>query len=283
MVGQVGQYSHLPVCVTSSIPSFTGVHQRQVYIDESGLNIFTRRTKGRAPLGERVCRVIAPRGRNVNIALAISPYMGLVYHVIEQRTVTRATFQAFINELVIILAPCVPINKEVFIIFDGVRPHLNIVVPPELEDRFHVVMLPPCCPFFNPIEQSHSCLKSVIKQHFVLPHIQAEILEILETCGRRLVLISSSGEPTRCFELGTTHFNKLHNRYMQTCASVFVGISLHLSIQKSFAIKSHFINMNKYIVIVLNKHFIIQMIIQYSLLTWMHLENFENDFEFQFY
>ena len=182
--------------------------------------------------------------------------MSLVHHVIEQRTVTRATFQAFINELVVILAPRVPINEEVFIIFDNARPHLNVVVLPEFEDtrvRFHVVMLPPYCPFFNPVEQAHSCLKSAIKQHLVLPHIQAEILE---TCGRRLVSISSSGEPTCCFELGTTHLNKLHNRNMQTGARVFIGISLHLSIEKSFAIKSHFINVNKYIVIV-NEHFII--------------------------
>ena len=41
----LGQYSHLPVCATSSIPSFTGVHQRQVYIAESGFNIVTRRSK----------------------------------------------------------------------------------------------------------------------------------------------------------------------------------------------------------------------------------------------
>ena len=107
----LGQYSYLPACATSSISSFTGVHQRQVYIDESGYNIFTRRSKDRAPLGERVRRVVAPRGRNVNITLAISPNMDLVHHVIEQRTVTRATFQAFINELVVILLPRVPINE----------------------------------------------------------------------------------------------------------------------------------------------------------------------------
>ena len=58
----LSQCSHLPVCVTS-MPSFAGVYQRQVYIDESGFNIFTRRSKGRAPLGERVRRVVAPCGR----------------------------------------------------------------------------------------------------------------------------------------------------------------------------------------------------------------------------
>ena len=196
-----------------------------MYIDESEFNIFTRRSKGRAPLGQRVHRVVATHGRNVNITLAISPDMGLVHHVIEQRTVTRATSQAFINELLwsswlhIVL-----INEEVVIIFDGARPHLNIVVPPEFQDRFHVVMLPPYCPFFNPIEQAHSCLKSAIKQHLVLLHIQAEILE---TFRRMLVSISSSGEPTCCFELGTIHFSKLHNRNVQMHAysSVYPCIS----------------------------------------------------------
>ena len=77
---------------------------------------------------------------------------------------------------------------------------------------------------------------------------------IFKTCGQRLVSISSSGEPTCCFELGTMHFSKLHNRKVQTGALVFIGISLHLSIEKSFEIKSHFINVNKYIVIV-NEHF----------------------------
>ena len=62
----LGQYLHLPVCATSSIPSFTGVQQRQVYIDESGFNSFTRRSKdipmntSRAPVCERFRRVVAP-------------------------------------------------------------------------------------------------------------------------------------------------------------------------------------------------------------------------------
>ena len=52
------------------------------------------------------------------------------------------------------------------------------------------------------------------------------------------------------------HFSKLHKRNVQTGVHIFIGISLHLSIEKSFAIKLHFINVNKYIVIV-NAHFIV--------------------------
>ena len=48
-LANLGQYSHLPVYATSSIPSFTGVHQRQVYIDESGFNIFTQSSEKQRP------------------------------------------------------------------------------------------------------------------------------------------------------------------------------------------------------------------------------------------
>ena len=103
----------------------------------------------------------------------------MAHHIIEQRTATRVTFQAFINELVVILAPRVLVNEEVFIIIiNGARPHPNIVVPSEFEDRFQVVMLPPYCPFINPVEKAHNWLKSAIKQHLVLPHVQADILDI---------------------------------------------------------------------------------------------------------
>ena len=218
----LGQYSHLPVCATSSIPSFTGLHQR----DESGFNIFTRRSKGRAPLGERVRRVVAPRGRNANITLAISSDMGLVHHVIEQRTVTRATFQAFINELLVILAPHVPINEEVFTIFDGARPHLNIVVPPEFEDRFHVIMLPPYCPFFNPVEQAHSCLKSAIKQHLVLPHIQAEIRNMRAEAG----LNQQQWRANVLLQIGN---NALQQITQQKCANWYARIHRYIPASQS--------------------------------------------------
>ena len=71
--------------------------------------------------------------------------------------------------------------------------------------------------------------------------------------------MSVSDEPTCCFELGTTHFSKLYNRNVQTGARVFIGISLHLSIEKSFAMKSDFIIVNKYIVIV-NQQFFLSFI-----------------------
>ena len=52
-----------------------------VFIDECGYNIWTARSQGRALRGERAYRqVCGQRGRNVTVALAISPTSGLVFH-----------------------------------------------------------------------------------------------------------------------------------------------------------------------------------------------------------
>ena len=52
-----------------------------VFIDECGYNIWTARNHGRARQGERAYRqVCGQRGRNVTVALAVSPVNGLVFH-----------------------------------------------------------------------------------------------------------------------------------------------------------------------------------------------------------
>ena len=44
---------------------------------------------GRAPIGERVRREVAPHGRNMNVIVAINQEMGLVHHQLGQFIVTR--------------------------------------------------------------------------------------------------------------------------------------------------------------------------------------------------
>ena len=61
--------------------------------------------------------------------------MGLVHPTIVQQTATQ---KCFIDELVAILDPRIPFGEDVFITYNGARPHLNIdvVVPPECEGCF---------------------------------------------------------------------------------------------------------------------------------------------------
>ena len=57
------------------------IMRHRVFIDECGYNIWTARNHGRARQGERAYRQICgQRGRNVTVALAVSPVNGLVFH-----------------------------------------------------------------------------------------------------------------------------------------------------------------------------------------------------------
>ena len=55
--------------------------QHSIFVDECGYNMWASRSQGRARQGERAYRqVCGQRGRNMTVALAISPINGLVFH-----------------------------------------------------------------------------------------------------------------------------------------------------------------------------------------------------------
>ena len=57
------------------------VVNHSIFVDECGYNIWTARSHGRARLGERAYRqVCGQRGRNITVALTISPTNGLIFH-----------------------------------------------------------------------------------------------------------------------------------------------------------------------------------------------------------
>ena len=62
----------------------------------------------------------------------------------------------------------------IHIIYDGVRPRLNLVVPQPYEERFTLRMLRLYSPFLNLVEQAHSCFKTFIKNELARQEIQAE-------------------------------------------------------------------------------------------------------------
>ena len=93
--------------------------------------------------------------------------MDLVHHQLGQFTVTRNVFQNFFTELVNQASKLFPGENHIYIIYDGARPHLNIVIPEPYEERFILRMLPPYSPFLNPAEKAHSCFKTFVKNKLV--------------------------------------------------------------------------------------------------------------------
>ena len=135
-----------------------GLTQHRIYIDECGYNLWTRRNYGRAPLGERVNRIVGgQRGRNATVIAAISDQVGLLYYEIHFTSVTKEVFGNFIFQLEVILE-----DELAVLIMDNAPIHNGLETEcPNLQIKF----LPPYSPFLNPIENSFSVLKSAIKQH----------------------------------------------------------------------------------------------------------------------
>ena len=162
------------------------VNHHVVYIDECGINLFTRRSQGRAPVGQPVRqRIVGARMANINLIMAINSDMGLVLYDLQQRTVNHERYQTFIDNL---------INNEaahrfqgsVHIVHDGARPHLRTSVPEEHSPRFFIHTLPPYSPFLNPVEQAHSCFKAAVGRQLTSAAIQEELLDDAQRQARGL-------------------------------------------------------------------------------------------------
>ena len=132
-----------------------GINRHRIYVDETGYNLWTKRTYGRARLGERVNRIVGgQRGRNATIICAISNQVGVLYHEIHFQTVNKPTFNNFMASLEAILG-----DEAAIIIMDNAPIHRGIdIIYPELSMKF----LPAYSPFVNPIENYFSVFKNYV-------------------------------------------------------------------------------------------------------------------------
>ena len=145
------------------------IMRHRVFIDECGYNIWAARSHGRARQGERAYRQICgQRGRNVTVALAVSPVNGLVFHSAYIGGMNAPRFNDFLAQTRQNLDP----DEEVVFIYNGAPTHQIPAIPAantELE------MLPPYSPFLNIVEQAISPLKAVIKRDVSRPELQVRM------------------------------------------------------------------------------------------------------------
>ncbi|XP_068712974.1 uncharacterized protein [Montipora foliosa] len=153
-----------------------------VFIDECGYNIWTARSRGRALRGERAYRpVCGQRGRNVTVALAISPTSGLVFHSAIHGGMNGRGFDDFLAQTRLNLDP----DEHVIFVYDGAPAHRNPAIPgPNSELR----KLPPYSPFLNIVEQAVSALKAAIKADISRPEIQVQMNDRAEARRQGLAL-----------------------------------------------------------------------------------------------
>ena len=95
-------------------------------IDECGYNTWTARSQGQALRGERAYRqVCVQRGRNLTVALAISPTSALVFHSATLGGMNGRRFDDFLAQTRLNLDP----DEHVIFIYDGAPAHRNPAIP----------------------------------------------------------------------------------------------------------------------------------------------------------
>jgi len=123
-----------------------------IYIDETGFNLWMRRSQGRSKIGSQIHSVLPNcRGSNMTLILAISK-RGPIHYKILMGSVTKQKYQEFINEL----DGKLPETRH-YLIQDNASIHKNVNSSHELK------FLPPYSPFLNPIEAVFSKLKLLVR------------------------------------------------------------------------------------------------------------------------
>lgn len=153
-----------------------------IFIDECGYNIWTARSQGRARTGDRAYRqVCGQRGRNVTVALAISPTVGVIFHSAILGGMNGQKFNDFLAQTRLNLDP----DELAIFIYDGAPAHTNPAIPgPNTELR----KLPPYSPFLNIVEQAISALKAAIKADISRPEQQQQMNDRAEARRRGMAL-----------------------------------------------------------------------------------------------
>ena len=99
-------------------------HDQLVFVDECGFNLWTSRTKGRSPVGQRAVRIVnRQRGANLTVCIAVSPRYGLVHYMFVRGGMTKIIFAQFVNELSGLITP-----YDATIVLDNARPHKKITI-----------------------------------------------------------------------------------------------------------------------------------------------------------
>lgn len=145
---------------------------RVVYIDESGFNIWTQRSRGRARIGERAIRTInSQRGENLTLILAVSPQHGIEHSQFHSGGTTSSVFQDFFAEL----SERIGHENECIFVLDNAPCHRGTIA---LSPDHSIKFLPPYSPMLTPVEHAFSAWKWSVKNILSVPENQQNFSDL---------------------------------------------------------------------------------------------------------
>ena len=186
-----------------------------VYIDEAGINLWTKRTRGRAPRGQRAVRVLnGRRGGNLTMCLAVSPETGLVSYDLMDHGMNRESFSQFLQTTAAGLHPHP--DRGIVFIFDNAPAHRQ-AAQVQLPAGFSVMYLPPYSPFLNICENAFSIWKWDIKNQLAAIRPQL-LLQDHQQSMASLATLATQGLGVITAEKMTAAFRGMH-AYLPACIS----------------------------------------------------------------
>jgi transposase len=134
-----------------------------LFIDEMGVQIWSRVSGGRALKGDRASKIVKRiRSRNYSICAAMASD-SLYFFEIQDCAYNTEHFKQFISQLCDHLAA--DEITDAYLVMDNVRFHKTQEVRDLIEERGHnVLYLPPYSPFLDPIENLFSQWKGIVKR-----------------------------------------------------------------------------------------------------------------------
>ena len=149
-----------------------------IYVDETCFNLFTSRTRGRGARGQPAVRQMQfERGPNLNLVMAISPGVGVLYYELQRGTMNGERFGAFMDNLATILEQMNAQNPVV--VLDNAPVHRGATCGDAI-----VKFLPAYSPFLNPIENCFSVLKLKIREELRTDEIVQQLTTIPPNLSR---------------------------------------------------------------------------------------------------
>ncbi len=137
--------------------------EKMFFLDETGVQIFSRSSYGRSPKGTRATKNVRQlRSRNYSIAIAMN-HESLFFFEIQDKAYNAEDYGLFLNKLIEHLR----LNniEGAYLIMDNVRFHKTELIVNLIQSHgHHAVFLPPYSPFLNPIENLFNQWKSMIRR-----------------------------------------------------------------------------------------------------------------------
>ena len=150
--------------------------RRVVHIDEHGVNLWCKRSRARAPIGQRAHIAIpSQKGINVMTVGAVSPERGAFFGQAIPGGINTERFKKFMVDLIEEWEK--GSDEGMIAIIDNVNSHSDSMLMELMENTRHShKFLPPWSPFLNPIEEVFGEHKSKMKK--LLAERRSEVIAI---------------------------------------------------------------------------------------------------------